>query len=422
MFSVRPPAPPRLEPAPADPVFPLMQLTASETILRQVASLRPSQGGRIDPTSLHARLGATHCAGRYAFTPDPYVVEGAKTIHSRLGYRHLKLWFYELEQVYSQNSAWRSADHATLVERAAHPYFQAAFALPFDTIALEVKFSPSGDRHPRPAGYMVAPDMDFAREEEEMYLLTKYLIAAHRDRAVTFILQNWEGDWMIREFPGAMWTDPTKVPADLETRVDTFVKWFSARQRGVSRARSEASAAGSRCRVLHAIEVNRVFDTLLGAPTLCNSVLPRVEVDLISWSAYDGMQIDAHGTGDAAAIGIWQGIEIIRAHARTFERDSKGRPQVMLGEFGVADNKLPPEKPAEPILEGTIAAALAQDAWLLHYWELFCNESNDPKYRDAQLDRNLRADELGGYWLIKPDNTLGRAGAWFARQLGLPVA
>ena len=394
----------------------MQPLSRPSDILAAVAPFRPSQGGRIHPTLLASRLGATHCAGRYAFSSEPYVVEGAKTIRERLGYRHLKLWFYELEHVYSQNSAWRSADHATLVERAAHPYFQAAFALPFDTIALEVKFSPSGDRHPRPAGHMVAPDMDFAHEEEELYQLTKYLLKTYRDRAVTFILQNWEGDWMIREYPGAPWTDPAKLPSDLETRVETYVKWFTARQRGVNRARAEV-AAGSKCRVLHAIEVNRVFDTLLGAPTLCNRVLPRVEVDLISWSAYDGMQIDAHGTGDAAAIGIWQGIEIIRAHARTYERDAKGRPQVMLGEFGVAENKLTPEKPAEPLIEGTIAAALAQDAALLHYWELFCNESNDPKYRDAPLDRNLRADELGGYWLIKPDNTLGRAGAWLDTQL-----
>lgn len=394
-----------------------MNLSAPADILRAVAPLRPSLGGRLPPALLASRLGATHCAGRYAFTAEPYVVEGAKTLHERLDYRHLKLWFYELEQVYSQNSAWKLDAYPTLAARAAHPYFQAAFALPFDTIALEVKFSPAGDRHPRPKGHMVAPDLDFAREEEELYQLTKYLIATYRDRRVTFILQNWEGDWMIREFPGAMWTDPAKIPADIETRVETYVKWFSARQRGVSRARAELAAASSKCRVLHAIEVNRVFDTLLGAPTLCNRILPRVEVDLISWSAYDGMQIDAHGTGDAAAIGIWQGIEIIRAHARTFERDAKGRPQVMLGEFGVAENKLPPEKPAEPILEGTVAAALAQDAALLHYWELFCNESNDPKYRDAPLDRNLRADELGGFWLIKPDGALGRAGDWFARQL-----
>jgi hypothetical protein len=393
-------------------------LTPAADILANVAPLRPSLGGRLEPTLLAARLGATHCAGRYAFTPEPYVVEGAKTIHGRLGYRHLKLWFYDLEQVYSQHSNWNLADYPTLAARAAHPYFRAAFAEPFATIAVEVKFSPAGDLHPRPAGHMVAPDMDFAHEEEELYQLTKYLIATYRGRAVTFILQNWEGDWMIREFPGAMWTDPKKIPTDLDQRVETYVRWFAARQRGVSRARAELSAAGSKCRVLHAIEVNRVFDTLLGAPTLCNRVLPRVEVDLISWSAYDGMQIDAHGTGDAAAIGIWQGIEIIRAHARTFERDGKGRPQVMLGEFGVAENKLPPEKPAEDILEGTVAAALAQDASLLHYWELFCNESNDPKYRDAPLDRNLRADELGGFWLIKPDDTLGRAGAWFAKLLG----
>lgn len=397
----------------------MIALTPPDDILAAVASLRPSRGGRLDPAMLADRLGATHCAGRYAFGAEPYVVEGARTIHARLGYRHLKLWFYELEGVYSQKSEWHSADHATLAERAAHPYFQAAFALPFKTIALEVKFSPAGDRHPRPVGHMVAPDIDFGREEEEMYQLTRYLLMAYADREVTFVLQNWEGDWMLREYAGAPWGEPGGLPDDVEVRVATYVRWFTARQRGVSRARAEhgRDSPGGLCRVVHAIEVNRVFDTLLGVPTLCGRVLPEVEVDLISWSAYDGMRIDAHGTGDLAAIGIWQGVEIIRAHARTLERDGQGRPQVMLGEFGVAENKLSEGKSLEDILEGTVAAALAQDVWLLHYWELFCNEPNDPRYRDAPLDRNLRAEELGGYWLIRPDGTLGRAGVWFDAQL-----
>jgi hypothetical protein len=91
---------------------------------------------------------------------------------------------------------------------------------------------------------------------------------------------------------------------------------------------------------------------------------------------------------------------------------------VMIGEFGLPENRLPGGRDARSILEGTVAAAIAQDAVLLHYWELYCNESNDPKYRDAPLDRNLRADEVGGFWLVKPDGALGKAGAWFAEQLG----
>lgn len=392
-----------------------MQLTHASDILAATAPFRPSRGGTISASRLHSLLGATHCAGRYSFTTEPYLIEGARVIHERLDYRHLKLWFYECEQVYSQNSNWaRPRDHS-MVWLAKHPYYTAAFDLPFETIALEVKFSCRGEHHPRPPGHMIAPDLDFAHEEQELYDLARHFLETYRRRDITFILQNWEGDWMLREFPGAQWTDPAKVPADIAARLETFTRWVAIRQRAVDRAR--ADVPDTRCRVLHAVEVNRVFDALLGAPTVASHVLPQVEVDLVSWSSYDGMQCDAHGTGDGAAIGMWQGLEIIRHYARTRLRDSKGRPQVMIGEFGLSETRLPDHKIPEQILEGTLAACLAQDTWLLHYWELYCNEPLDQSYKDAPLTRNLRADELNGLWLINTDNQLSRTGAYFASLL-----
>lgn len=386
-------------------------VTAPHDILAACQPFRPSRDGHLDPEALRERLGATHCAGRYHFTQEPYVIEGARAIAERLGYRHLKLWLYECDRVYSQNHTWVPA--TSLVELAKNPAFTKAFQFPFDTITLEVRFSPAGERHPRPPGHMVAPDLDLAHEEQEIYDLACHLLTTYQDRAVTFILQNWEGDWMFRDFCGAPW-NLGKVPADVSLRVEIMVAWFSARQRAVDRARRDHP--GSRCQVLHAIEVNRVFDLLINVPTVTSHILPQVEVDLVSWSCYDGMQIDAHGTGDGAAIGIWQGMELIRAHARTRLRDRLGRPAVMVGEFGIAEQKqLIGNRSAADILEGTVAAAIAQDAYLLLYWEVFCNEPNDPRKKDAHLTRNLEPEELNGFWLIRPDGSLSDAATWFAR-------
>ena len=391
-------------------------VTAPHDILAACQPLRPSLGGHLDPAAVRQRLGATHCAGRYNFTEEPYVVEGARAIAERLGYRHLKLWFYECDRVYSQNHTW--TPETTLVDLAKNPAFVKAFAFPFDTITLEVRFSPAGERHPRPPGHTVAPDLDLVHEEQELYDLACHLLTTYRDRKVTFILQNWEGDWMFRDFCGAPWNQG-KVPADVPQRVETMVAWFAARQRAVDRARQDHP--GSRCQVLHAIEVNRVFDLLINVPTVTSRILPRVEVDLISWSCYDGMQIDAHGTGDGAAIGIWQGMDLIRAHARTRLKDRQGRPAVMLGEFGIAEQKqLIGKRSAADILEGTVAAAIAQDAYLLLYWEVYCNEPNDPRKKDAHLTRNLEADELNGFWLIRPDGSLSGAATWFAQVMPQP--
>jgi hypothetical protein len=389
--------------------------TTDEEILHRVAPFRPSQGGA-SAELLAERLGVTHVAGRYALTDEPYLIEGARAVHEQLGYRHLKLWFTHPENVYPFHSKWDLPPDYTLTDLAAHPYYRAAFDFPFRSITLEVYFTQRGQHHPRRKGWMIPPDLDFGHEEKEICDLGVHLLETYRDRDVTFILQNWEGDWMLREFPGAEWADPQARPDDWPERVETFIRWAKARQAGVDCAR--ARVPDSRCRLLHAVEVNRVFDTLEGAPTVTANVLPEIELDLVSWSAYDGMNRVPDGNGDDSAIGMWRGLEIIKSHARTRERAKDGRPQVMIGEFGLSEMTLPPERDLDGVLEGTVAAALAQDCPLLHYWELYCNEPEDRSLKDRPLDRNLREDELHGLWLIRPDGTPSRAARCLARLLG----
>ncbi len=393
-----------------------IKLTPKEDVLAAVKKFRPSQGGAIAPEQLRSILGTTHVAGRYALTDEPYLIEGARAVRERLGYRHLKLWFYNPENLYHWHSDWNLPDDYSLAQLAAHPYYRAAFDFPFESFTLEVFFTRKGQRQPRPKGWMIPPDLDFGHEEKEICELGVHLLETYRDREVTFILQNWEGDWMMREFPGAEWTDPAKRPDDCDLRVETFLRWTKARQAGVDCAR--ARVPDSKCRIVHAVEVNRVFDALRGAPTVVSHVLPHVDIDRVAWSAYDGMNRGPEGTGDASAVGTWQGFDIIKHHARTRERDARGRPQVMIGEFGLSEMTRPPDHDLDDILEGALAAGLAQGCRLMHYWELYCNEPDDQSLKDRAIPRNLREDELHGLWLIKPDGSPGLAGRYFAKLLG----
>jgi hypothetical protein len=394
------------------------QLTPPADILAAVRKFRPSQGGHISPDQLRSILGTTHVAGRYALTGEPYLIEGARAVRERLGYRHLKLWLHNPENLYHWHSEWNLPDDCTLAQLAAHPYYRTAFDFPFESFTLEVFFTQKGRRQKRPPGWMIPPDLDFAHEEKEICELGVHLLETYRDREVTFILQNWEGDWMMREFPGAEWTDPARLPDDGNLRVETFIRWAQARQAGVDGAR--ARVPDSQCRVLHAVEVNRVFDAMLGAPTVASHVLPQVEVDLVAWSAYDGMNRGPEGTGDASAVGTWQGLDIIKHYARTRECDAQGRPQVMIGEFGLSEMTRPPDHALDDILEGALAAGLAHGCPLMHYWELYCNEPEDQSLKDRRIPHNLRDGELHGLWLIRPDGSLGLAGRYFAGLLGHP--
>lgn len=360
-------------------------LTPIEEIEHRVRAARPLLGGPI-PADLRDRLGTTHYHGKYYFTEEPFLLEGCKAIQ-RLGMRVAKLWLSAELPGYFYHSDWQLKPNAALAEVARHPYFLQAFALPFSTFVLEVF---PGTRDGKP---FLDPARDYAQEEEELHGLAAYLLRSYADRDVTFILQHWEGDWMLRGQAGRLWQPGG--PPDADKRCKAFIRWLAARQRGVSQARAEAGA--TKCRVYHAAEVNRVLDALRGIPTVTSHVLPHVAVDLVSWSSYDGMK---------SPITLWQGLELIRHYARP--SPVFGQPRVYIGEVGNPEQG----KSEETIVswwDQAMGVFLAQQVpWIVH-WELYCNEPLD---RDKHDHRLRRAEELRGFWLIRPDGSLSYAGKY----------
>lgn len=386
-----------------------MRLT-DEEILAKVTPLRPLKGGVV-PANIATVLGTTHVGGRYHFTEKPFLLEGAEKVRS-LGFRSVKFWFSSVERGYSFNSDWRLPEGHTLEQLARHPYFEAVFAMPFTVIALEVMPVRTPTASGRVIGDLLDPEYDFGRDETQVYELARHLYRTYRERDVTFLLQNWEGDWMFRGSARDGWMRGEHPR--LERRVEAFTRWFSARQRGVERARAEA--AGARCSVWHAVEVNRVFDLLKGIPTLTTHVLPQVRPDFISWSCYDGLNTSA-GSADKSAVGLWRGLDLIQQHARTTRKDAFGRPAVFIGEIGFPENVTTPGRAVE-MMDGALGTLLARKVPFILYWELYCNERKDGT-RPKPV-RSESAEELRGFWLVRPDGSLGGAGEYFGRLLYNP--
>jgi hypothetical protein len=382
-------------------------VTPEAEILAQVNAARPFRGGLV-PRDIARRLGTAHVGGRYHFTGKPYLIEGAERVCS-LGLGGIKLWFSNVERGYSFNSEWKLSRDCTFKELAQHPYFVAAFDLPFAVIALELYAA----RPPQTAGGagsdLLDPRYDCSVDETQIYELTRHLLQTYRDRDVTFLLQNWEGDWMFRGSAKDGWMRG-EYPK-LEQRVEGFCRWFAARQRGVERARAEVT--GSRCQVFHAVEVNRVFDLLKGIPTVTTHVLPHIRPDLISWSCYDGLNTGAK-RAEKSAVGIWQGLDLIQHYARTTQQDFAGRPAVYIGEFGFPENVTTPASAVE-MMDGALGAMFARQIPYLLYWEIFCNERKDGT-RPRPL-ASEKAEELRGFWLVRPDGSLGGVGEYFTQLL-----
>ncbi len=357
-------------------------LTPADEIQRRVRAARPKLGGAI-PRDLSRRLGATHYAGKYHLTDEPFLIEGCRQLQ-KLGMNIAKLWFGRQLDGYGYNSKWDIARNATLADIARHEYFRQAFAMPFATFALEIQ--PVGNY----GGAWHKPGASYAEDEQQFYDLTKHLLQSYKDRDVLFILQHWEGDWMVRDKPGDDWQK--NRPAYAEQRCDAMARWLEARQRGVTRARKDFGPA--RCRVDHAAEVNRVFDGLQGVPTLLTHVLPRVGLDRVSWSCYDGV-------GDA--VKFWHGVELIRAAAKPPE--DRTRTEVFIGEIGIPERQRTPAE-VEEFWDRSLAVCFALDIPHIFAWELYCNEIENKSARGPVY----REEDLRGFWLIKPDGTLGVGG------------
>lgn len=319
-------------------------------------------------------LGVTHACGKYCLTEKDFLNEGADQVLA-VGSRVIKLWFNgKPENNYPFHSSWPRV--TSLADLAKTKYSQDVFSKPFTTYVLET-FSvgiPDNYWKKQPT------EQQFQEDQRQFYELTKYLLVTYRNTGKTFVLQNWEGDWAVMGF------DPKISPAP--DALAGMIRWLNARQAGVDQARAEIGQQG--VRVLHAAEVNRVFDSMeKNLPRVVDKVLPFVKVDLVSYSSYDTQQNPEK---------FKAAIKYIASHMREgFQKTSN----VYIGEFGLPENKSSQEKVHKLI---TDVVRITQELGCPYaiYWQVYCNE---PINKPVKKNEDTR-----GFWLVRPDGT--KSWAW----------
>jgi hypothetical protein len=358
-----------------------------ERIREQIEAHRPSKLDKL-PADFNARVGSAHVAGKYCLTQKPFLIEGAEKLLA-LGSRLGKFWFMpdNPAQSYPFHSQW--GRYKNFVELAKSDYFQQLFALPFATVLLEAH-TPTEAPWRKPD----LPASFYQAVTQEFYDLTAHLYRTYRDRPITFVLQHWEGDWMLRG-AGQLWKPP---PADWRLRCEAMTRWLAARQAGVTKARDESSR-GAKCMVAHAAEVNRVADLWQNVPTMTEHVLPNVELDLVSYSAYDAM---------GSAVVLWKCIAEIRRHART--GPLFGKDAVFLGELGIPENEQTQRIAGR--VDEWLGVMLAAGVKWFAYWELYCNEPATTPAPPKAVLPDPKA--MRGFWLVKPDGALSESGKFLA--------
>ncbi len=325
------------------------------------------------PSVLPANVvGVSHVAGKYNFTDEDYLNEGADQLHE-MGCRVIKVWFTALKKSYPFNSTWPKV--GTLSEMAKLPYFTRFFDKPFSTFILEA-YAPSRPDHYYLEGMSTE---QIARERAEFAELTTHLLDTYKDSGKTFVIQNWEGDWSLRG--GAPGHDPSP------TAVKGMIDWFNARQDGVADARQKAGERGMQ--VLHAAEVNHIARAMKGeGVTVTNDILPHTHCDLYSYSAYDVPTHEPEKFREA--------LDYLASKA------PGGKAKVYVGEYGAPENVVGGPDEQDKRIRIATETAMQWGAKFVVYWELYCNE-----FKEKATTKNARPrnEDMRGFWLIRPDGS-----------------
>ncbi len=358
----------------------MMRLLAAAAVLNLV-SIGSAQGQATK--SVRDTVGVVHVAGRYHLTDKDFLNEGADQILA-LGSRVIKVWFYGKRHegpdgVYPYNSQWPKVD--SLVEGAKTPYYQELFDKPFTTYVMVVTSLGRDDGYWR-NGISEEQKRD---EQRQFYELTKHLLTRYKGTDKTFVLQHWEGDWMVR---GNF--DANAKPTESAFR--NMIEWLNARQAGVDHARREVTPQG--VRVYHATEVNRVVQSMReDFPNMVTKVLPHTHLDLVSYSAWDSA-VEHYADPNV----LRQALDFIAAHMP--DSPDFGDRNVYIGEFGMPESGYTPDQ-IRTAVPNAVRTGLDWGCPYVVYWQLYCNELKDPNAKPPVTSN----DAVRGFWLIRPDGT-----------------
>jgi hypothetical protein len=210
---------------------------------------------------------------------------------------------------------------------------------------------------------------------EEMFNFTKYLLEKYNDTGKTFMIGNWEGDWLLHG-EGNRDKTPSK-----ET-VENMTKWFQIRQRAIEDAKIKTTSVN--VNVFHYIEVNLAVKGMEGKTCITKDILPNVDVDFVSYSSYESSKKKDYQTNRESLTKVLNYIE-------SQLKPKEGLPfkrRVFIGEYGghAFDDKPQTHLKQFDNVKDIMQIALEEDLPFALHWQLYNNEyTKDGKSKNMSL-------------------------------------
>jgi hypothetical protein len=210
---------------------------------------------------------------------------------------------------------------------------------------------------------------------EEMFNFTKYLLEKYNDTGKTFMIGNWEGDWLLHG-EGNRDKTPSK-----ET-VENMTKWFQIRQRAIEDAKIKTTSVN--VNVFHYIEVNLAVKGMEGKTCITKDILPNVDVDFVSYSSYESSKKKDYQTNRESLTKVLNYIE-------SQLKPKEGLPfkrRVFIGEYGghAFDDKPQTHLRQFDNVKDIMQIALEEDLPFALHWQLYNNEyAKDGKSKNMSL-------------------------------------
>jgi len=183
----------------------------------------------------------------------------------------------------------------------------------------------------------------------------------YRNTDKTFVLQNWEGDHMLRQ------DIPDGSEPSLQRATD-MISWMNARQNGVDQGRTAAAAEGiTGVIVYNATEVNLVVKARQGlGVTMTNNVIPYFNSDLYSYSAWDSV---------ADPVMFRLALDYLEPKAPN--KAPFNKYNIYIGELGEGETNARGSLPQKEIVRRATQVALGWGVQYVIYWEVYDNSADN---------------------------------------------